>query len=359
MILFFESFAYDFVKLKGDMNLDRYIASKSTIIKIIDKNRIVLKTSKGRYALKGNSISIAVEGLLKEFIEFNNIVNVIEKLSNKYSENSLKNLVDYLIDIHAIVTESYYKNIESVDNNFNYNIRYYLAKEDKIKEVHDLLNGKIGLVGNREFLEEIIKEFISVNIIGKINATILNGPNEKQDVNNCSISNFDNVSINESINYTLENSDITLVFSDYNNHYLFDEVNRTALENGKKWIRIMVDRDYVEIGPLFIPNSTGCYNCLNYRASINMDEEDFIFDSLYEGTPNSIENGLVYDFILVKFIASILIRELLQFVTVDKNNLINNVLTIDWNNYKVRKEKIFKNPNCELCSGILKYNGEQ
>ena len=215
------------------------------------------------------------------------------------------------------------------------------------------------MVGNREFLEEIIKEFISVNIIGKINATILNGPNEKQDVNNCSISNFDNVSINESINYTLENSDITLVFSDYNNHYLFDEVNRTALENGKKWIRIMVDRDYVEIGPLFIPNSTGCYNCLNYRASINMDEEDFIFDSLYEGTPNSIENGLVYDFILVKFIASILIRELLQFVTVDKNNLINNVLTIDWNNYKVRKEKIFKNPNCELCSGILKYNGEQ
>lgn len=340
------------------MDLDKYIVSKSTIIKIIDKNRVVLKTSKGRYFLNGNSISLAVKNLLKGFNESNNIENVIENLSDKYSKSSLKNLVDYLVDIHAIVTEDYFKKIESVDNNFNYNMIYYLVKEDKIEEVYDFLNGKIGLIGNRRFLEEFIKEIVAENIIGRINVTALDEHIENQDTNNYSFFNCDNVSINGSINDTLENSDITLVFSDYNNHSLFDEVNKIALEKRKKWIRVMADRDFIEIGPLFIPNYTGCYKCLNYRASINMDEEDFIFDSLYEDTSNSNENGLVYDLILVKFIASILIRELLQFITLDKNNLINNVLTIDWNNYKVRKEKIFKNPNCELCSRILKSNGE-
>lgn len=336
------------------MDLDKYIVSKSTIIKIIDKNRVVLKTSKGRYVLNGNSISLAIKTLLKSFNESNNIENVIENLSDQYSKNSLKNLVDYLVDIHAIVTESYYKNIESVDNDFNYNMMYYLVKEDKIEEVYDLLSGKIGLVGNRRFLEEFIKEIIAENIIGRINVTVVDEYIEKNDTKNYSFFNSDNVSINGSINDTLENSDITLVFCDYNNSSLFDEVNTIAFEKGKKWIRIMADRDYIEIGPLFIPHSTGCYKCLNYRARINMDEEDFLFDCLYDESSNSNENGLVYDFILVKFVASILIRELLQFITLDKNNLINNVLTIDWNNYKVRKEKIFKNPNCELCSCIHK-----
>lgn len=340
------------------MDLEKYIVSKSTIIKIIDKNRIVIKTSKGRYILKGNSISLAIKTLLKCFNESNKKEDIIENLSDKYSKNSLKNLVDFLADIHAIVSESYYKNIESVDNNFNYNMIYYTVNEDKIEKVYDLLNGKLGLVGNRRFLEEFIKEIVAENIIGRINVTVVDEYMKKQDKNKYTFFNSDNVSINGNINDTLENSDITIVFSDYDNHSLFDEVNILALEKGKKWIRIMVDRDYIEIGPLFIPKFTGCYQCLNYRASINMDEEDFIFNSIYEELPNSYEKGLVYDIILIKFIASIIIRELFQYIILEKNNLINNVLTIDWNNYKVRKEKIFKNPNCELCSNLLKYNGE-
>lgn len=326
---------------------EEFILDESTLLKEINPNVIVLKSITGRYLLKGELISKAIKRITNEFKVKKTIEIASSNLESDYSKPSITSLINYLIEIKVLLTESDFEILKEIEEGPYQKFKYHIIEGGIIKEVEELhSNKKLGIIASAEFINAFINEIILENVFMKFNVTVIDNSDANYELK-LSHNNQDAITYNENFKDTLNDSDITLVFSDYENYNLFEEINRLSLVLGKRWLRIMVDGDYIEIGPIFTPKGKPCYKCLTYQAKKNFIDNDAIFDSIYELPIKNI--GLAYDFSLRKFIFSIIFRELIQHFLMNKSILHDNVLTINWNSYNVSSERIFNNPNCETC----------
>lgn len=337
----------------------RYTINITNDIRFVESNLIVIKTLRGRFQIKGDNISLTVRDILSYFKDPAYIENVVSTISKKYNEGSLRKLIDYLLEMNILIDEYTNETIQTYDRDFIDKTLYYTLGGSSLQEIVDKITPKrIGIIGTKQIVECLLKDLINgglltnfdVGITEEISDIIKIADNSKDKIINYSV-----ITDPDSMKLLVENCDFIIVTSNYRNHYLFKQINKLCIKMSKKWLRIMIDGDVSEVGPLFIPNETCCYSCLNYRENSNKTKEKYIFDSLFEGSKlqNNLEEkslGLYSIYPINLLTSAIACSEIMKFLTGLTCNLLNQVIRVNGIDFEIQNDTIFKYHLCSDCS---------
>lgn len=124
--------------------------------------------------------------------------------------------------------------------------------------------------------------------------------------------------------------------------------NTIALKEGLKWIPISISYSLARIGPLFIPNETACYKCLDLRMSA-------------ASIPALKETGKILD-LAFSLACKMLAIEVLKLYSKSspslKSNLINQLFDVNLLNLSGELSKIYYVPTCPECGVKNNFNPE-
>ena len=268
------------------MNMKRYTVNTTNDIKFVDSNRVLLKTLKGRFQLKGDNMSIAVRDIFNCFKKPANFDDVISMLSKKYSVGSLQEILHFFVNRSILIDERSSEVLQMYEKDFVDKTLYYTLGGKSLQEIVDELTPMhVGIIGTKQFVNSLLNDLVDEGLLFNFNIGITDGTSNFSkftEGSNINIANYPNVSDPLYMDSFVDKSDFIIVSGNYSNHCLFKQVNELCIKKDKKWIRIMIDGNSSEIGPLFIPNETCCYTCLRARQFFNMTEEQYEFDGLYE-----------------------------------------------------------------------------
>lgn len=164
----------------------------------------------------------------------------------------------------------------------------------------------------------------------------------------------------QSIDKIIKNSNFVIVDANEWNPTLLDEINKNCLKNTKPWLLINgIEGDFIKIGPLFIGENTGCYECLISR-SISNDE--------YPSLKNSYRNHLSEkksfskpdlnnNSVMLKLIANFILLEIdkWEYHTHIPSTFKKQVV-LDVANFEIESHSLLKKPYCEVCNPQLSYH---
>ncbi|GEM_PF-1781814 len=343
-------------------NMKRYAVNITNDIRFVDSNTIVIKTLKGRFKLKGDNISIAFRDIINCFKEPTNFNEVISTLIKKYSVDSLQKMLDFLVDKNILIDKCSSEILQKYDKDFVDKTLYYTLGGKPLREIIDeLAPMHVGIIGTNQLVNCLLNDLTSGGLLFNFNIVItdrtlnLSKITENSTVN---ITNYTNLSDPLYMNSFIDKSDFIIASSNYSDHYLFEQVNELCIEKNKKWLRIMIDGDYSEIGPLFIPNKTCCYFCLRTRETSNMSEDKYIFDNLYEDSKlhedlREKSVGLYSTHYISSLSSAIACSEMMKLLADLKCNLLNQVIRVNCIDFEVQKDTIFRYHMCPVCSERL------
>jgi bacteriocin biosynthesis cyclodehydratase domain-containing protein len=229
------------------------------------------------------------------------------------------------------------------------------------KIIDELAPMRIGIIGTNQLVNCLLKDLINGGLLYNFNIVItdttseLNKINENSTVN---ITNYANPSDPLYLNSFVDKSDFIIACSNYSDHHLFRQVNELCIKLNKRWLRIMIDGDYSEIGPIFIPNKTCCYSCLRTREIFNMSENEYIFDNLHEDSKlhedlREKSVGLYSIYYINSMSSAIACSEVMKLLTGLKCNLLNQVMRVNFFDFVVQTDTIFRYHLCSTCSERL------
>ncbi|SGI74025.1 hypothetical protein [Mycobacterium tuberculosis] len=145
------------------------------------------------------------------------------------------------------------------------------------------------------------------------------------------------VRLNELEEY-ITDADLLIVYGEDIEVDFFKEINRIALVNNSKWIKISSNYPEVRLGPVFFSDGGPCFECLQNRVNTSIASEKNIGSHI----PN-----LDWKFMLLPIIQN----EIIRLSDYQKASyLFNTEVTINMNNYKTNHFKILRMPNCDYCS---------
>lgn len=344
------------------MNMERYTVNITSDIRFVDSNTIVIKTLKGRFKLKGDNISVAVSDILNCFKEPTNFDDVISTLSKKYSVGSLQKMLGFLVDRNILIDEYSSEALQKYEKDFVDKTLYYtLGGKPLQKIVDELTPMHIGIIGTKQLVNCLLNDLINGGLLFNFNIGIIDRTSnlskftENSDIN---ITNYPNLSDPLCMDSFIDKSDFIIASSNYSDHYLFKQVNELCIKKNKKWLRIMIDGDFSEIGPLFIPNKTCCYSCLRAREFLNMTEEKYIFDSLYEDSKlhedlRERPVGLYSIYHINSLLSAIACSEMMKLLTGLKCNLLNQIVSVNCIDFTMQTDTVFRYYLCPDCSERL------
>ncbi len=140
-----------------------------------------------------------------------------------------------------------------------------------------------------------------------------------------------------------------------------DQLNKTALANHKPWLYIGgVEEYHMKIGPLFLGNETGCYDCLISRIKSNHGYvpyfnayEKYLSNSMKSARPDQFIHLDGYNRILAEY-AYLEFTKFFQFWSVPAT--WRRVLVINMLNFETHNHDLLKVPFCESCNPNYFYN---
>lgn len=335
-------------------NQTRYIFDPSTLIHEIDSNNVLLKTLSGKFKLSGGGIVFAIRKIMDCFRETALKEDVVEKLNSVYTKTSITKLIELLISKSVLITENTFGDIYSFDSDFLNKYRRLSIGEKGLKEiVSELKAMTIGLICTKQFADCFLLNTRNDQLVGKIRCIIT----DKTDTNLVFEANRIEVSClgnnaELQIKKLIEACDFIIVNANYESFSMFSYVNRTCLDNNKKWLRVVIQDEYAEIGPLFIPGETCCYSCMdkrvmdNLREAINIEYLE-IQKSNKAFYVEEISTYSSYHFTLV--VEAISFYEIMRFFSGLSCPLEGSVLTFFSEDYKMKLRKVFRVSHCECC----------
>lgn len=336
--------------------MDKYISDPSSYIKFIDSNVVFMKTSKGRFKINGFGISDAIQNIINIFSVPISLDQAILALKNKYNEDTLIKTINLMVNKRVIVKESEVQDLQNFDRTFVEKNRYYTLEGKTLTNiVEDLGNIRIGVLGNFLFSECILHNFERGGLLTKFNVLITDRDVLKdENIKNNHKTIVYNNSQEGDMESLIENSDLLVVSSSFKDNYLFNLVNKICIEKSKKWLRVLLDGQCCEVGPLFIPGETCCYSCMDMREMSNMSEETHIFDNILRNMDFHNEQlkrtiGLYCSYPLNILTSDIAYYELINYLVGVSNDLLDNVLRIIGEEHKIEKERIFRYSDCPVC----------
>jgi len=145
-----------------------------------------------------------------------------------------------------------------------------------------------------------------------------------------------------------ENPGLTVVLVDDYLQTELEYINREALHTGIPWILIKPTGVVLWFGPLFLPETTGCWSCLRHRIQDNREVETVIQKNLGLEEPlvvakahNSITAGISCSVAASQIINAILKKEL--------SPLAGKIMTLDILTLDSQFHYLTRRPQCTKC----------
>jgi len=301
------------------MNLTKFIVNQAFETVSPDNDTVGIKTLTEQLCIRGSGISTIFFDVIEQFKNPAYIDNVVTTLSDKYEVSQLKKLINFMLDKKIITDNDLSDLINEYGVDLIEKIFYYTVGGISLREIiNDLSALKIGVIGSGQLVNDFEKHGISAVLYNDISH----------------------------LRPVIDELDFIVACSGLRDYNLFNEINELCYNKGKKWIRIAVDSAKSEVGPLFVPDETCCYSCLQTRSRRNMSDEDVIFDIIPKREKTVELNSL---HLLQQISASVACIEAIKHHTGIKCNLLNNVLLIDCTDYRMQKDYIYRDYMCPVC----------
>ncbi len=139
-------------------------------------------------------------------------------------------------------------------------------------------------------------------------------------------------------------ADLQIVLTD---DYLADdlsEYNRQALARNRPWLIVKTADDRIWLGPLFIPDKTGCWECLAHRLRAHLPIETYLKNQKEKITRppiTSIGQDMAANLTIVEIIKWLLQKE--------NENIEGKILTFDMLKMQCQSHQLCKRPQCREC----------
>jgi ribosomal protein S12 methylthiotransferase accessory factor len=162
------------------------------------------------------------------------------------------------------------------------------------------------------------------------------------------------ITILESLNIEIgEDGDIEVVLTDDYLQSELDTFNQKAIRSQRPWMLVKPVGQRIWLGPLFVPERTGCWQCLAQRLRANRPVETFIqkhkigdreSSSSFVSTsvsviPSTWQTGL-----------NLAATELFKWIVQAENKLLEgNLVTFDTISLEREKHSLVKRPQCHAC----------
>lgn len=111
------------------------------------------------------------------------------------------------------------------------------------------------------------------------------------------------------------------------------KIDKISILNNKNLMLVTVEENNFMIGPLFSPEGGPCVDCFykSYVSNLQSQYHEFLLYS-------------------PKVISLIIFNECIRYFKKNTHvNIFNQVINIDFNTLSIKKQRIFKQPNCQQC----------
>ncbi|GGA66138.1 TOMM precursor leader peptide-binding protein [Ornithinibacillus halotolerans] len=246
------------------------------------------------------------------------------------------------------------KEVELLDW-FTTNYRSLIRNHEKLRDL--LVNAHVVVLGGGKVGSKLVQSLLQLNL-GKV--SILENSSDK--VTGSLISDHAYQKINSVmlpkegwVDWIAENKDsisLAVVAIDEFDPQFYDSFNLCAINNSIKWSLLATENSFAYIGPTFIPQQTGCFQCYMMRKSeTDKGYSEFIKHLIEE--PQAIKpyiNPSVVDIAVGYFILN------LPYIINDKPQDYISDLTIgrqfqlDFRTNTIRSENLIKYLSCPSCT---------
>lgn len=146
----------------------------------------------------------------------------------------------------------------------------------------------------------------------------------------------------------METNRLTVVQTD---DYLHDDLevfNRSAWKSGISWFLLKPVGKTLWFGPIIIPGSTACWQCLALRLRTNRRAEALVEN--LRGNPGSVSSPRGLLPVTRSLAYEIAALEILQWIVRDEpSRLENTLMTYDLANWKAEYHHVARLPQCSVC----------
>jgi len=337
------------------MNTKRYIANPALDLAVVDANTIAIMQPAERFSIKGTNISVAVESIIDCFRAPLSFDDAILLLPKKYSTKTLNKMLAFLAEKKVLIDECDAEAQLQYKGAFLEKTFLYTERVSLQEILEKLAALRIGIIGTYQLVRCILSDLLNGELLLNFGVGITDSKVAISDICDCAhIMIYDVISDSSHIQSFVEESDFIIVGSNFRNHYLFNLINKLCVNLDKKWLRVVIEGMNVEVGPLFVPEQTCCYSCLQTRMLGNMTSEEIaIFDvyadiQIHEAEKEeSLRFSSFYP--LNPLASGIANSEIMKHLVGMTCNLENQVLTIDGRDYSMKLDYVYKDYRGPIC----------
>lgn len=340
----------------NDISNSEYIINSAQHIASIDENTVAIVSSKEQYILRGVGISIAVADILNEFTTCSTILAVVDALSNKFTEDSIRRLIYMFIDKGVLLKSP---DNDSFDETALEKFTFFVSKaktfDDLVEKASTL---KIGIVGTSTLVNGLLEYFLNSSLVKHFFVGTLNADNRLYPVSNdVIITEYNLFSDLNKVQEIVVNSDFVIAASSQFDHHFFNCVNSYCYAAKKEWIRVALSGFIAEIGPLFIPGETCCYSCLRAGMLRNLTDNEIILDKLM-ATDNFHKKmkgnilGFSTLYPLNSIASGIACAESLKYTMGTGSSIVSEVLSMNCADYTICRSVVLRDYTCSVCSDV-------
>ncbi|WP_282089850.1 TOMM precursor leader peptide-binding protein [Aquimarina algiphila] len=178
-------------------------------------------------------------------------------------------------------------------------------------------------------LQKVLNEkSIQIHCIGKIEDTI-----------------FKNTCLQTGIQINT-NPDIHVVLTDDYNHEEIHQLNEKFIKEKKKWLIIQPNGVEILIGPIFIPDQTACWTCLNHRLKINQPFKQFYKSIGFQQESQTKANHSTSNCIA----SNMAVVEIVKWLYSEKDHpLEEKIISFDTKTMRSTYHTVTRRPQCKIC----------
>ena len=343
-----------------DMSEIKYTLNPTIDLVTVDENMVYVAFPESGFYVKGPKIPDALQDISSFFSKSSSFDNAVLSLSNKYSEETLRSMLNYLRSKKILIEQNEADELLKFSKHFlekNYVYTFGGSSLSELAEKFTSLN--VAIVGTKLLTGCILQQFAENGLTKRFSIGLTDSGEKFDDIQNVGVTYHNLLADSGSLSNIVDQSDIIIAAFNSRSHSLFDELNKLCLKMNKKWLRVFVDGFSAEVGPLFGIDGSSCYSCLSIRSRNNMNQTELAYFDLKskekakEATQfSSVKRSSLFP--LNQTASSIVHAEVMKYLTKVRCSLVGQVISIDGYNYSMEYHHMFKVYECPVCSYIDK-----
>ena len=165
----------------------------------------------------------------------------------------------------------------------------------------------------------------------------------------------------EALDETISNMDFCFMDSSNWNPVALSRLNTFSLKHHKPWLHIGgLEEINLKIGPLFLGDETGCYDCFSMRSKSNYEHVDFLNEyekHLRVSKKSSKQDVFIHENSMYAILANYAFLEFTKFAQMwYVPSTWKKLITINALSFETQSHDLLKVPFCETCNQKQQFN---